>query len=198
MKLNPTKCAFGVSARKFPRFMELQRLTSRLAALGHFIACFIDKLRHFFLTLKGASTLDWIDECNRSESLCTSRPIWMNVEIGNQVEYGIEYQSRLSLKGQVIVDFIVELPKKQTHPIDHFGEQWWTLHVDGSSRVFGSGVGLVLQSPTVELIEQAIRLNFSTSNNEAEYEAMLAGLDLALMLAATKLEIRSDSQLIVE
>ena len=122
----------------------------------------------------------------------------MNVEIGNQVEYGIEYQSRLSLKGQVIVDFIVELPKKQTHPIDHFGEQWWTLHVDGSSRVFGSRVGLVLQSPTVELIEQAVRLSFSTSNNEAEYEAMLAGLDLALMLAATKLEIRSDSQLIIE
>ena len=64
--------------------------------------------------------------------------------------------------------------------------------------MFGSGVGLVLQSPTMELIEQVIRLSFSTSNNEAEYEAMLAGLDLALMLAATKLEIRSDSQLIIE
>ena len=37
-----------------------------------------------------------------------------------------------------------------------------------------------------------------TSNNEAEYEVVLVGLDLALMLASTKLEIKSDSQLIVE
>ena len=63
--------------------------------------------------------------------------------------------------------------------------------------MFRSRVGLVLQSPTRELIEQAIHISFSTSNNEAEYEVVLAGLDLALMLAATKLEIRFDSWLIV-
>ncbi|RVX02217.1 hypothetical protein CK203_025411 [Vitis vinifera] len=49
----------------------------------------------------------------------------------------------------------------------------------------------------MEPMKQALRLSFSTSNNEAEYEAILVGLDLALMLVATKLEIRSDSQLIV-
>ena len=53
-----------------------------------------------------------------------------------------------------------------------------------------SGVGLVLQSPIGEL-------SFPTSNNEVKYEAMLAGLDLALMLVVIKLEIRSDSKLIV-
>lgn len=47
-------------------------------------------------------------------------------------------------------------------------------------------------------MEQAIRLNFSASNNEVEYEAMLAGLDLTLMLVVVWLEVRSDSQLIVE
>ena len=47
-------------------------------------------------------------------------------------------------------------------------------------------------------MEQDIRLSFSTSNNEAEYEVVLAGLDLALVLATTKLEIKSDSQLIIE
>ena len=50
-----------------------------------------------------------------------------------------------------------------------------------------------MQSPTGELIEQVIRLSFSTSNNEVEYETILAGLDLALMLVTTKLEIKSDS-----
>ena len=113
-------------------------------------------------------------------------------------EYRIKYQPKLLLKGQVIVDFIAELPKeKKTHLANHPGKQWWTLHVDGASKVSRSGVGLILQSPTRELMEQAIRLSFFASNNEVEYD-VLVELDLALVLAATKLEIRSDSLLIVE
>ena len=92
-----------------------------------------------------------------------------------------------------MTNFIVELPKKQAHPVDHLGEQWWTLHVDEVFILSGSGVGLTLQSPIGELIEQTIRLNFSVSNNEAEYEVVIVGLDHALVLAAIKLEIRSDS-----
>lgn len=49
----------------------------------------------------------------------------------------------------------------------------------------------------MEQLEQAIRLGFSTSNNEAEYEAILSGLNLALALSVSKIEIRSDSQLII-
>ena len=95
-----------------------------------------------------------------------------------------------------MVKFIVELPKKQAHLADRPGEQWWTLHVDRTSRVFRSRIGLILQSPTGEPMEKAIHLNFSATNNEVEYEVVLVGLDLALVLAATKLEIRNDSQLI--
>ena len=47
-------------------------------------------------------------------------------------------------------------------------------------------------------MEQVIRLSFSISNNETKYEVSLVALDLDLVLAATKLEIRSDYQLIVE
>ena len=57
-------------------------------------------------------------------------------------------------------------------------------------------VGLVLQSPTRELVEQAICLSFLVSNNEVEYEAILSGLDLTLILAAARLEVKRDSQLI--
>lgn len=97
-----------------------------------------------------------------------------------------------------MADFIVKLPKKQTHSVDRPGEQWWILYVNKASRVLGFGVGLILKSSTVELIEHAIRLSFSASNSETEYEVVLARLDLTLMLTTTKLEIRSDSQLIVE
>ena len=112
-------------------------------------------------------------------------------------EYEIMYQPRLSLKGQVMVDFIVELPKKPAHPVDPPRGQWWTFHVNEASRASGFGIGPILQSPPGELLEQVICLNFSTSNNEKEYEVVLVGLDHALTLATTRLEIRSDSQLIV-
>ena len=46
-------------------------------------------------------------------------------------------------------------------------------------------------------MEQAIRLGFPISNNETECEAILSGLGLALALSASKLEICSDSQLVV-
>lgn len=46
-------------------------------------------------------------------------------------------------------------------------------------------------------MEQAIRLEFSASNNETEYEAIMSGLNLTLALSASKLEICSDSQLVV-
>ena len=54
-----------------------------------------------------------------------------------------------------------------------------------------------LTSPTGERIEQAIRLGFSITNNESEYEAMIAGLELALAMGADSLSVQSDSQLVV-
>ena len=92
MKLNPLKCAFGVSAGKFLGFMvtqrgieenplqlkailqsptplskkEVQQLTDRLAALGIFISLFTDRLKPFFTTLKGASRIEWAEECDQA------------------------------------------------------------------------------------------------------------------------------------
>lgn len=85
-------------------------------------------------------------------------------------EYEIKYQPRLVLKGQVMIDFIAELPQKPTYPVESPREQWWTLYVDRTSRVSGFGVGLILQSQTEELLEQVIHLNSSATNNEVEYE----------------------------
>ena len=59
------------------------------------------------------------------------------------------------------------------------------------------GLGLQLKALTREIIEQAIRLNFLASNNEAEYEAIIVGIDLAISMSSEKLIIRSDSQLVV-
>ena len=70
---------------------------------------------------------------------------------------------------------------------------WWTLNVDGASRQTGADIDLQLKSSTEEKIDQAIRLGFSASNNESEYEVILARIELAGTVSANRLLIRSDS-----
>ena len=53
------------------------------------------------------------------------------------------------------------------------------MHTDGSSNRQVGGAGVVLLSPEGDVIECMIRLDFPTINNEAEYEALVMGLDLA-------------------
>ena len=91
-------------------------------------------------------------------------------------EFSIQYKPRLALKGKVLVDFLVKLPQSD---MDQDNSGWWILNVDGTSLHTGVGVGLQLKAPTRERVEQAIRLDFPTSNNETEYEAILVGIDLA-------------------
>ena len=73
----------------------------------------------------------------------------------------------------------------------------WKLSVDGASNAQGSGAGLILTSPEGIDIEYALRFGFQASNNEAEYEAVIAGLNLAYSLEVDQLEVCSDSQLVV-
>ena len=96
-----------------------------------------------------------------------------------------------------MVDFVVESSQKPVRDEEPHKEEWWTLWVDGVSRSSGSGIGLLLQSPMGEQLEQAIGLGFPASNNEAEYKGILSGLDLALALSVSKLRVYSDSQLVV-
>ena len=54
----------------------------------------------------------------------------------------------------------------------------WKVYVDGAANQRGSGVGLVVISPKGVVIEKSLRLGFLAMNNEAEYEAILAGMTI--------------------
>ena len=73
----------------------------------------------------------------------------------------------------------------------------WILHVDGASNSSGCGAGLILSNPNGDITEYALRFSFKVSNNQAEYEALLAGLRIAKELSVRRLKILSDSQLVV-
>nr|XP_025617069.1 uncharacterized protein LOC112709395 [Arachis hypogaea] len=72
------------------------------------------------------------------------------------------------------------------------------LYVDGASNAEGSGAGVYLTNKHDLQTEQSIRFSFQTSNNQAEYEALLAGLRLAQSLNITHLQVYCDSQLVVQ
>ncbi|GAU23256.1 hypothetical protein TSUD_281490 [Trifolium subterraneum] len=72
----------------------------------------------------------------------------------------------------------------------------WTLSVDGSSNLRGSGAGVVLEGPEGVLIEQSLRFAFKESNNQEEYEALIAGMKLAKEMEVQELKVQSDSQLV--
>lgn len=110
------------------------------------------------------------------------------VELG---QFEISYEPRVAIKGQALADFIQEA----TH--EERDQRTWTLFIDGSATTGGSGAGVFIKKPETEELEFAIKLDFKASNNEAEYEAMIRGLELAGQLGAQNLQIFSDLQLVV-
>ncbi|XP_022031684.1 uncharacterized protein LOC110932690 [Helianthus annuus] len=124
------------------------------------------------------------------------------IELGG---YNILYRPRPAIKGQVLADFATEVPIDKVqeceaiqNPIPVFDDRVWTLHTDGASNDDGAGAGLRLVSPDDHELTYAIRLDFKSTNNDAEYEAFLAGLRLALKMGAKNLEAHVDSKLVAE
>ena len=115
-------------------------------------------------------------------------------------EFDIKYKQKTAIKGQILADFVMEFTlvelteATQTTP----DLPIWRLSVDGAANAQGSGVGLILTSPEGIDIEYALRFGFRASNNKAEYEAVIAGLNLAHSMEVDQLEVCSDSQLVVK
>ena len=70
--------------------------------------------------------------------------------------------------------------------------------MDGVANSQGSGVGLILTSLDEIDVEYALKFGFQASNNEAEYEAVIARLNLTHSIEVDQLEICNDSQLVVK
>ena len=72
------------------------------------------------------------------------------------------------------------------------------MYFDESVMKTGAGAGLLFISPLREHMRYVIRLHFPASNNMAEYEALLSGLRIAIELGIKRLDVRRDSQLIID
>nr|GEY38547.1 reverse transcriptase domain-containing protein [Tanacetum cinerariifolium] len=75
-------------------------------------------------------------------------------------------------------------------------EEPWTLFTDGSSCVDGSSAGLILTNPEGVEFTYALRFQFAASNNEAEYEALVAGLRIVTQMGVKNVQVNVDSKLV--
>ena len=104
-------------------------------------------------------------------------------------EFDIIYKPKTAIKGQVLADFVMEFTS--TEPAENAQTMndlpIWKLSVDGASNAQGSGAGLILTSPEGIDIEYALRFGFQASNNKAEYEAVITGLNLTHPLEVDQL-----------
>ncbi|GKV40302.1 hypothetical protein SLEP1_g47964 [Rubroshorea leprosula] len=123
---------------------------------------------------------------------CSGRLIKWAVELG---EFEITFQQRSAIRAQALADFIIECTPGNSIPTPEPND--WTLYVDGASSSKGSGAGALLVGPNGYRSEHALKFNFDATNNMAEYEALLLGLQLALELKLSAIQVYSDSQLVV-
>ncbi|GKB23730.1 reverse transcriptase domain-containing protein [Tanacetum coccineum] len=113
-------------------------------------------------------------------------------------EHNITYRPRTSVKGQILADFLIEKPDESPSDtsVVETPQEPWTLFTDGSSCVDGSGAGLILTSPEGTEFTYALRFQFTASNNEAEYEALIAGLRIAAQMGVRNVHVSVDSKLV--
>ncbi|XP_070022192.1 uncharacterized protein [Nicotiana sylvestris] len=224
MKLNPEKCAFGVASGKFLGFLvsnrgievnpaqikaieeipdmltsekEVQRLTGRIAALGRFISKSSEKCFKFLSALKKQNQFEWTEDCQHAlknlKTYLSNPPLLAKPKAGERLLIYLAVSEVAVSAVLVREDQAKECNWKQKK---NYKCSTKTLFTDGSSNVKGAGLGIVLIPPTGETIRQAIKCH-SITNNEAEYEAVIVGLELARELGINQIVIKNDSQLVV-
>ncbi|GJU05222.1 reverse transcriptase domain-containing protein [Tanacetum coccineum] len=110
------------------------------------------------------------------------------VELG---EHDISYRPRISIRGQILAYFITKKleegsPTMETVVVEEVSEPW-ILFTDGSSCLEGSRARLILTSPDGTKFTYALRFEFEASNNDAEYEALVAGLQIVEQIGVKNL-----------
>ena len=112
-------------------------------------------------------------------------------------EFDVKYQPRNAIKAQALADFTVEFTPSHEDLYKREDDKTWVVHVDGSSTLHAGGIGVVLKSPEADTLKRKMRLHYPTTNNEAEYETLLKGLELAKSLGAESILVQEDSQLVI-
>ncbi|XP_024156341.1 uncharacterized protein LOC112164370 [Rosa chinensis] len=196
------------------RYTPMEKLCLTL----YFSAC---KLRHYMLSF----TTCIIAQTDLVKYML-SRPI-LRGRIGKWVlalsEFSLQYVPQKSVKGQAIADFLAHHPMLEIPTVKELEiaaatitrpdlarvpelEIWyqaavclhpWVLFFDGSRTETLAGAGIVLENPAGDRFSYSFQLEFKCTNNQAEYEALIIGLEVLLELGVRDVQVRGDSLLVI-
>uniref|UniRef100_A0A2N9FP82 Uncharacterized protein n=1 Tax=Fagus sylvatica TaxID=28930 RepID=A0A2N9FP82_FAGSY len=203
LKMNPLKCAFGVSAGKF------------LGFLVHQHGIDVDPTRASAIaTMKPPTTHKELKSFLGKLSYIRRLAQWL-LQLS---QYEIITETPTAIKSQAIADLLAQFPREDNSSIldevpGEINEVFlvgladflWTLKFDGSSTqlhqqepaLFFTGAGIVLYKDDGEAVTKSFKFDFPCSNNAAEYEAYLAGLAIAYEMRIKHLRVIGDSNLVV-
>jgi hypothetical protein len=108
----------------------------------------------------------------------------------------IDFKPHTAIKSQALDDFMAECRENQL-PTPTERPEHWVMFFDGSLKLEGAGAGVLLISPKGEQLKYILQIFWKVSNNEAEYEALLHGLRLAIPLGIKRLLVYSDSVVVI-
>jgi hypothetical protein len=120
------------------------------------------------------------------------------------IEYDLVFESLKAMKGQVVADFIVEhrvdVEYDDSESLDtrFISYTSWKLYFNGSTYSSGQGNGIVIISPNDDDFEASSWFNYFCTNNQAEYEALLFGLEILAPMKVKHAEAFGDSLLVVQ
>jgi ribonuclease HI len=108
----------------------------------------------------------------------------------------IDFKPRTTIKSQALVDFMAEWRENQL-PTPTERPEHWVMYFDGSLKLEGAGARVLLISPMDKQLKYVLQIFWKVSNNEAEYEALLHGLCLAISLGIKRLLVYDDSAVVI-
>nr|ABA96696.1 retrotransposon protein, putative, Ty3-gypsy subclass [Oryza sativa Japonica Group] len=167
------------------RYIKMEKLAYALVMASR-------KLKHYFQAQKVTVPSQYpLGEILRGKEVTGRLSKWA-AELS---PFDLHFVARTAVKSQVLADFVAEWTPAfapEPEPV----EQPWMMYFDGSWSHKGAGIAAILTSPGGVPIQYAARLQFDTTNNAAEYEAILVGLKKAKALGVRRLLIRTDSKLV--
>jgi ribonuclease HI len=110
--------------------------------------------------------------------------------------HDIEFRPRTAIKTQALVDFVSEWTEQQVPDNPEITEVW-RMYFDGSLKLQGAGAGILFIAPRGEQLKYALQLLFPASNNAAEYEALIHGLNIVISLGIKRLMVYGDSLVVI-